>query len=159
MYCERSSHDLFSVPLVQFGLLPLIPQSCRNLGKWLLRRTDIPDWISPEFWKRTQMQERIRQASIAPPFSTYAQQDLFRSTIHGLGIHGIELDERASSSFGLEKRHPFHDRRIIDLGQSGILDGGLELLLQRGEPGNVPAQPLLLTLQYRTLRRRANRKQ
>ena len=114
LYCDRSSYDLFSVPLVQFGLLPLIPQSCRNLGKWLLGRTNIPDWMSPEFWRRTQMQERIRQASFGPPFSSYAQQDLFRSTIHGLGIHGTELDERASSSFGLEKRHPFNDRRIIE---------------------------------------------
>jgi len=60
------------------------------------------------------MRERIRQTSFTPPFSTYAQQDLFRSTTHGLGIHGNELDERASSSFGLEKRHPFNDRRIIE---------------------------------------------
>ena len=114
LYCDRSSSDVFSSPLMQFGLLPLIPQSCRNLGKWLLGRTNIPDWISPEFWHRTHMQERIRQASFAPPFSSYAQQDLFRSTIHGFGIHGTEMDERASSSFALEKRHPFNDRRIIE---------------------------------------------
>jgi asparagine synthase (glutamine-hydrolysing) len=114
LYCDRSSHDLFSVPLVQFGLLPLIPQSCRNLGKWILRRTPIPDWIAPELWYRTHMTERLRQASYSLPFSSYAQQDLFSSTIHGLGIHGIELDERAASSFSLEKRHPFNDRRIIE---------------------------------------------
>lgn len=114
LYCDRSSRDLFSVPLVQFGLLPLIPQSCRNLGKWLLGRTNIPDWISPEFWHRTHLQERMRQASFGPAFSSYAQQDLFRSTLHGFGIHGIEMDERASSSFALEKRHPFYDRRIIE---------------------------------------------
>ena len=114
LYCDRPSPDLFSLPLVQFGLLPLLPQPCRNLGKWLLGRTSIPDWISPEFWHRTQMQERIRQAIFAPPFSSYAQQDLYRSTVHGLGIHGIELDERASSSFALEKRHPLNDRRIIE---------------------------------------------
>ena len=60
------------------------------------------------------MQERIRQASFSLPFSTHAQKDIFQSTVHGLGIHGTELDERASSSFGLEKRHPFYDRRIIE---------------------------------------------
>lgn len=60
------------------------------------------------------MTERLRQASYSLPFSSYAQQDLFSSTIHGLGIHGIELDERASSSFGLESRHPFNDRRLIE---------------------------------------------
>ena len=114
LYCDRSSYDLFSVPLVQFGLLPLIPQSCRNLGKWLLGRTNIPDWMSPEFWRRMHMQERIHQASFGPLFSSYAQQDLFRSTMHGLGIHGTELNERASSSFALENRHPLNDRRIIE---------------------------------------------
>jgi asparagine synthase (glutamine-hydrolysing) len=114
LHCDRSSHDLFSAPLIQFGLVPLLPQSCRNLGKWLLGRTDIPNYISPELWHRTHMQERIRQTSFAPPFSSYAQQDLFRSTVHGVGIHGTELDERASSSFALEKRHPFNDRRIIE---------------------------------------------
>jgi len=60
------------------------------------------------------MRERLRQASITPPFSTYAQEDLFRSTTHGLGIHGIELDERASAFCGLEKRHPLNDRRMIE---------------------------------------------
>jgi asparagine synthetase B (glutamine-hydrolysing) len=60
------------------------------------------------------MQERIRQASFSPPFSSYAQQDLFSSTVHGLGIHGTELDERAASFFGLESRHPLNDQRIIE---------------------------------------------
>lgn len=114
LYCDRYSHDLFSAPLVQFGLLPLIPQSCRKLGKWLLRRTQRPDWINPRFWERTHMTERLRQASYSPPFSSYAQQDLFSSTLHGLSIHGIELDERAASAFGLESRHPFNDRRLIE---------------------------------------------
>ncbi len=114
LYCDRSSHDFFSIPFVQFGLLPLVPQSCRNLGKRLLGRTDIPDWISPEFWRSTRMQERIHKTSLSSPFSSYAQRDLFSSTVHGLGIHGNELDERTSSSFVLEKRHPFHDRRIIE---------------------------------------------
>lgn len=114
LYCDQFSRDLFSAPLMQFGLLPLIPQSCKKLGKQLLGRTDVPDWIAPELWQRTHMRERIYQASIAPPFSTYAQQDLFNSTTHGLGVHGNELDERTSSSLGLEKRHPFNDRRIIE---------------------------------------------
>lgn len=114
LYCESPSPDLFSLPLVQFGILPLLPQSCRNLGKRLFGRTTIPDWISPELWRRMHMQERIRQTAFSTPFSTHAQQDIFQSTVHGLGIHGTELDERASSSFGLEKRHPFYDRRIIE---------------------------------------------
>lgn len=113
-HCEQLSYDLFSLPLVQFGLLPLIPQSCRTLGKRLLGRTSRPDWMSPAMWRRTQMQERLRRASYIPSDCSYAQQDLFRSTMHGLGIHGIEMDERASSSFGLENRHPFNDRRLIE---------------------------------------------
>jgi asparagine synthase (glutamine-hydrolysing) len=114
LYCDRASDDLFSAPLVQFGLLPLVPQSCRNLGKWLLGHTNVPDWISPEFWRRTHMQERIRRVSFSSTFTTHAQRDLFSSTVHGLGIHGIELDERAASFCSLESRHPFNDRRIIE---------------------------------------------
>lgn len=114
LYCDRSSRDLFSIPIVQFGLLPLIPQSCRNVGKWLLRRTPVPDWVSPEFARRTHLQERLGRGLFTLPFPTYAQQDLFRSSTHGVGIHGTEMDERASSFFALEKRHPFNDRRIIE---------------------------------------------
>lgn len=114
LYCEQPSHDVLSLPLVQFGLLPLIPRACRNLGKQLFQRTNAPDWMVPAFWRRTHMQERIRRASWTPRGCSYAQQDLFRSTIHGLGIHGIEVDERVSSSFGLENRHPFNDRRLIE---------------------------------------------
>jgi len=113
-YCDQSTQNLFSFPLVQFGLLPLIPQSCRKIAKWLLRRTSIPDWISPELWRRTHMQERIYRTPSIPHGCSYAQEDILRSMTHGLGIHGIELDERASSSFALEKRHPFNDRRIIE---------------------------------------------
>ena len=113
-YGEESSHSLLSIPLVQFGLLPLIPQSYRNFGKRLLGRTNRPDWVSPTLWERAQMQERISLASYNPPGCGHAQQDLFRSTIHGGGIHGIELDERAASYFGLESRHPFNDRRLIE---------------------------------------------
>lgn len=114
LYCEQLSPDLLALPLVQFGLLPLIPQACRNLGKQLLRRTNAPDWISETFWRRTHMQERIRRASFRSRGCSYAQEDLFRSTTHGLGIHGIEVDERTSASFGLESRHPFNDRRLIE---------------------------------------------
>jgi asparagine synthase (glutamine-hydrolysing) len=114
LYCEQLSPNFFSLPLVQFGLLPLIPQSSRDLANQLLGRTNMPDWMSTAFWRRTQMQERIRQATYVPPHCSYAQQDLFRSTTHGLGIHGIEVDERAASFFGLENRHPFNDQRLIE---------------------------------------------
>ncbi|GKS64453.1 asparagine synthetase B [Nitrospira sp.] len=113
-YDENSSLSLLSLPLVQFGLLPLIPQSYRNLGKRLLGKTNRPDWVSPTLWKRAQMQERISLASHSPPGCGHAQQDLFGSTIHGGGIHGNELDEQATSRFGLESRHPFNDRRPIE---------------------------------------------
>ncbi len=113
-YGEDPSRDIFSLPLLQFGLLPLIPRSCRNLGRQLLGRTNRPGWVSPTLWTRTQMQERINLASYSPRGCGHAQQDLFRSTTHGGGIHGIELDERAALSFGLESRHPFNDRRLIE---------------------------------------------
>ena len=113
-YGEDLSSSLLSLPLVQFGLLPLIPQSYRNLGKRLLGRTNRPEWVSPTLWERAQIQERINLASYSPHGCGHAQQDLFGSTIHGGGIHGIELDERAASSFGLESRHPFNDRRLIE---------------------------------------------
>jgi asparagine synthase (glutamine-hydrolysing) len=113
-YCEQPSHDLLVLPLVQFGLLPLIPQSYRNLGKLLLGRTNAPGWMASAFWRRTDMQERIRRASYVLQGGSYAQQDLFRSTTHGMGIHGIEVDERSASSFGLESRHPFNDQRLIE---------------------------------------------
>ncbi len=114
LYCDRPTGDFFSIPFVQCGLLPLIPQSYRDVGKQLLGRTNTPDWLSTEFWHRTHMEERIRQAVFSPACLSYAQRDLFSSTTHGLGIHGTELDERAASFLSLENRHPLNDRRIIE---------------------------------------------
>jgi asparagine synthase (glutamine-hydrolysing) len=113
-YGEQPASTLLALPLVQFGILPLIPQTCRRLGKRLLGRTNAPTWMSPAFWRRMHMQERILRASQSPRGGSYAQQDLFRATTHGLGIHGIEVDERTSSLWGLENRHPFNDQRLIE---------------------------------------------
>lgn len=141
-YGEDPSPDIFSLPLVQFGLLPLIPRSCRNLGKQLLGRTNRPEWVSSTLWTRTQMQERISLASYSPRGCGHAQLDLFRSTIHGGGIHGIELDERALSSFGLESRHPFNDRRLIEfalaLSEEQRWRNGSKFILRQALKGILP---------------------
>jgi asparagine synthase (glutamine-hydrolysing) len=105
------------VPLssvLQYGVKPILPRTVRRALRWMLRRDGFPRWMDPAFARRIHLAERIRQEAVRRPFSSFAQEDLYRSAFSGFGAHFSEVEERSASWFGLEQRHPLHDRRIIE---------------------------------------------
>jgi asparagine synthase (glutamine-hydrolysing) len=98
----------------QFGVKPLLPRTVRRALRWMLRRDGFPDWMDPHFARRIHLAERIRREAVRRPFSSFAQEDLYRSAFSGFAAHFSEVEERSASWFGLEQRHPLHDRRIIE---------------------------------------------
>ena len=63
-------------------------------------------WIPEAFARRARLAERVRNQ---PPAGLYGR--LTSATL----VHFLEMKERASARCGVEHRHPFHDRRLIEL--------------------------------------------
>ena len=80
----------------------------------MLGRGGPPRWVEPEFSRRVQLAERLRQESDGRDFSSFAQADLCQFLTSGWESLFIETAERSGFSIGLEQRHPFYDRRIVE---------------------------------------------
>ena len=96
------------------------------------RRIDLGDHI------RVSMAERLR----APKTERQEQYALLSS---GLQTHVFELMERISSAFGIESRHPFADRRLLEFclalpPEQKLQNGWTRIVLRRAMAGIVPDQ-------------------
>jgi asparagine synthase (glutamine-hydrolysing) len=79
------------------GLRAIASRALRALDRLRLPpNAAYPPWISPALARRTSLAERVRGA------------DAWQT-------HALELEEREAAAHGLDLRHPFEDRRIIEL--------------------------------------------
>lgn len=103
-----------SFPLLRGGFWPLVPSAARQAIRWLLRRDQVPDWIHPRLVRRAQLKTRLRKGA-TPKFCRRYAADLLHKTLNGGRlVHVFECLDRSLSSFALEGRHPFHDRRLVE---------------------------------------------
>ncbi len=100
---------------LRVGIYPLLPGFAQRTVKWLLgRKFKPPSWIESEFASRSRLSDRVGSAPANRKFPTFAQEDMYRSLIDGWAVQGYELGDRSESRFGLERRHPLSDRRVIE---------------------------------------------
>ncbi|MDD5559561.1 asparagine synthase (glutamine-hydrolyzing) [Candidatus Methylomirabilis sp.] len=112
---DQSVSPLFMI--TRYGLWPFLPRPVQRAVKWALRRepNDVPPWIDPTFARRIQLAERFRKKdSAGRQFPTFVQAELSSALTSGDWCFSYEFIERYGSSFGLEYRHPFLDRRMIE---------------------------------------------
>ncbi len=97
------------------GLVPLFPERARH-GIRLLRggNEKFFPWIDPHFARRIELLERIHARPAGPTFESLARRDVYNAAVHGTSVHVSEVEERLDSWLGIEGRHPFHDRRIVE---------------------------------------------
>ena len=97
------------------GFAPLLPnqirRAIRSVREW---KQEFFPWINPEFARRVDLLERLQWSPPAPRFPTFAQQDVYREVFQGINVHSVEMEARSDAWFGLEGRHPFQDRRIVE---------------------------------------------
>ena len=105
--------------LLRYVLVPLLPTSARQVMRKRWRATRWKPrwlgWITPEFAHRVNLAERLQPSAGAPKNLNPSQAALYELLTHGSQYHVIEMDERAASRFCHEQRHPFRDRRMIEL--------------------------------------------
>ncbi len=109
-----------------------------------VRRSRIPlSWIPRDFRRRIALDDRLalcwngRRNPRSPRETTAMALD------HGALVHGREVAERYAAGFGIEERHPFHDRRVFEFAlalppEHLLRDGTHKLVLREALTGLVP---------------------
>jgi asparagine synthase (glutamine-hydrolysing) len=101
-----------------FGLIPalsrLLPGPLRTNLKKYLRAVKADPLFVPEFSRRTNQYRRASAAFASAPGDSFVQRSICRPLVEGWSSYGLEMDERAMAPYGIEQRHPFYNRRIIE---------------------------------------------
>jgi asparagine synthase (glutamine-hydrolysing) len=98
------------------GVVPLLPRWFKNAVRPLARRAGWPGgpprWIPTSFAARVSLDDRLRvQPPEATSFANRRVRDAFENGWVGVML---EMSERSAARLGLEERHPFFDRRIME---------------------------------------------
>lgn len=96
------------------GLLPLVPPALRRVTRRVLRRRRAPAWVAPTFARRVDLEDRLEQPPLRPLDGSFARADVKRLLTSGWEALLKEQLERTAAWFGVEYRHPFLDRRVVE---------------------------------------------
>ncbi len=104
--------------LFAFGVRPLIPQRWRTFVRPLARRLGwvpgLPDWMPTAFASRVGLADRIRPQAPDVESPDFSRRDIWNGFQSGWAYRLLETAERAAAEFGIDERHPFFDRRVIE---------------------------------------------
>jgi asparagine synthase (glutamine-hydrolysing) len=117
--CARSDCALLydtglASALFNGGVRPLVPSRIRRALSPLLRRAVVPQFMPAAFARRVGLRDRLRVPEWAPPYPTFAQRGVYTSALTAWNVHAGEITERGAAMFGIEERHPFTDRRLVE---------------------------------------------
>jgi asparagine synthase (glutamine-hydrolysing) len=101
--------------LWHLAVFPLVPMSARTVARRLLGRRGFPSWISPAFGASTSLADRIRVRRDRR-WHSRGDEHIYSSLINGWFADGNETADRIQSRYGIEKRSPLLDRRIVEFG-------------------------------------------
>jgi asparagine synthase (glutamine-hydrolysing) len=107
---DRNAADFF----LRYALWPLMPRALRKIARSLRGRPIVPEFINPEFAQRIGLADRLQSEPRRPPGMSLAQFVLFESFNSAWVAHGVDIFDRSNAQFGVEERHPFHDRRVYE---------------------------------------------
>ena len=105
--------------LLHYFVVPLLPIGVRALAagtrRRAARRRGKHCWINPDFARRINLEERLG-SSLYADVPVKSSREWFRTLFNNGGqIHAMELEDRSAAWYGQEQRHPFRDRRIVEL--------------------------------------------
>lgn len=107
---DRNATDFF----LRHALRPLVPLALRKFARSLRGRPIVPEFINQEFARRIGLADRLQSEPRRPSGMTFGQFVLYESFNSAWVAHGVDLFDRSTARFGVEERHPFHDRRLYE---------------------------------------------
>ena len=116
LWCDGTAYGVGGATrlAVTCGLGPLLPLHVRRGLKRVLKRNGVPPWIAADFAHRVDLADRLGGGAPPKRLGSFAREDLYRVVTAGWAVHCAEMEERSSSRFELEERHPFLDRRLAE---------------------------------------------
>ena len=100
--------------LLRRTLWPLVPARPKFLINRLRGVRLIPRYVNPEFARRLDLERARNTPTRQLSGLDFSQRTMFQVLNLGISIHFAELNERECALAGLEGRHPFYDRRVIE---------------------------------------------
>ncbi|MGA9721843.1 MAG: asparagine synthase-related protein [Candidatus Binatus sp.] len=117
--------------------IPLLPPAVREFARWRLRpgRLPYPDWVTPDFVRRTDLYERLIAEQRGSPVRGIAHREIYELFRHAeLPVTAVMV-EQAIARIGQDTRRPFNDRRLIEfafaLPNDQLRRGGYERYIVR----------------------------
>lgn len=132
--------------LWHFGVQPGVLAPAAHALRAIVGRTTPrpPAFVAPDLARRVDWSARLRDIlrdRLAPP-RTWREVHR-RALTSDLIPHFLELDERVSSSFGIDSRHPYFDRRLLEFSYSlppeqKVAEGWDRVVQRRAAEGLIP---------------------
>jgi asparagine synthase (glutamine-hydrolysing) len=136
-YSEQVSP--FSI-IWRMAIKPLLPSLGRQVCPGLPWRNALPREVSslvnPDFAKRLNLASKLKELAQVQRRIRTSRQAHCSELTNGVVVHALEITNKLSSAFGIEPRHPFLDKRLVDFclalprGQR-IHDGWTRVILRR----------------------------
>ena len=93
-------------------------ESQRRSLRRVLGRKRVPRWINRQFATRIDLEDRLRRVRPPVALPTHESRELFYAATSGLVVSFRESNSRIFGACGLEDRHPFHDRALVEFALS-----------------------------------------
>ncbi|MBV8357731.1 MAG: hypothetical protein JO189_07315 [Deltaproteobacteria bacterium] len=100
--------------LLRWGFKPMLPKAMVRLARRLLRRPQYPYSIQSAFARDILLAARLDREPPRPGHMTYAQRTIYDCWVSPWMFHLLEMDDRSNAWAGVEGRHPFYDRRVLE---------------------------------------------
>ncbi len=122
--------------LMTTAVMPLLPPAAREVVQWRARkRLPYPDWVNPDFARRTDLYERLIANPRVSHVRGIARRLIYETFHHGEIPVSCAMVEEAIGRIGQETRRPFFDRRLIEfafaLPNDQLRRGGFERYIVR----------------------------
>jgi asparagine synthase (glutamine-hydrolysing) len=144
--------------LMDYALMPFIPDSAMKVWRALRREpqqptSDLPFWaadrpINHPLMQRTGVVEAIKSYTHPEPViytKNRGRKEHWHDINSGMFTYILELLEKMTGAFGLEARHPFFDKRLIEFclalpPHQRIRGGWTRAILRFGTDGILPPE-------------------
>ncbi|HVC43712.1 MAG TPA: asparagine synthase-related protein [Candidatus Binataceae bacterium] len=100
--------------LLRHGLWPIVPLGLRKVIRAVRGRKPYPPFIDAAFARRINLADRLQYEPRPAARMSFAQYAMYENFDSGWVAHGMDMMDRGTAWFGVEERHPFHDRRLYE---------------------------------------------